>query len=709
MKTKKCTKCLKIQPELVIIDSPQGIRDLQEYIKDFEYLTYDTETTGLLKTSEIIGFSICAEETKAFYVILAKWDKNAGKMEYLPGNKEASFGLISCLREHQLICHNGVFDCYITEAFFKINLIDSLHTDTMVLAHLLDENRRVGLKELGKLFFGEEAADQAKKMKESVIANGGQLTKSNYEMYKADAYLMAEYGAQDALLTLKLFLTLVPDLYEQGLEKFFYEEESMPLLKGPTYQLNNTGLQVDTKALLTLKKTLEAECIEAKAFVYQEIDAHIKEKYPGTNKKKGFNIGSNQQLSWLLFGKLGLEFATLTKAGKEICKELGLKLPYTASAKRDFIARCNNALGDVYQPEAIVNGKKVRAKKYSEPWKYIAVDKAVLKKLAPKYQWIERLLEYQRKTKLLNTYVEGIESRLQYGILQPSFKQTGTTSGRYSSQNPNFQNLPRDDQRVKDCIIARPGKMFVSADFSQLEPRIFSYYSQDPRLLAAFDGTSDFYSVVGIGVYEIFDALPQKEGSPEAFGIKYKKLRDLSKVIALASAYGATPFQLAPTTGKSVQDTEEDMDNYFEKFPGVKKMMLEAHELAKKDGFVTSLFGRKRRIPDAVRIDKIYGKRAHAELPYDARSMLNLAVNHRIQSTGASICNRAMIAFNNMAKEAGIECRIVSQVHDEIIVEGNEQDAENISLLLQHCMENTTTLEGVSLEALPRITKTLAK
>lgn len=691
--------------ELVIIDTIAGLEELKTYLQDKEYVAFDTETTGLTKNHEIIGYSICAEETKAYYVIIAKWHKDSNKLDYTELDPEP---IIQVLQTKKLICHNGVFDCMMVEAFFKVSLINSLHTDTMLLAHLLDENRRVGLKELAASYFGENSTIEAKEMKASVEANGGLWTAKNKEMYKADSQLMAKYGAKDALLTYKLFLTLVPELYEQGLDKFFYEEESMPMLRGPTYELNTTGLLVDTVGLAKLKKTLEAECLEAKDFIYQEIKAHISAKYPGTKKSNTFNIGSSGQLSWLLFGQLGLEFGTLTKGGKNIAKQLNIKT-YTPAGKRNFIHAVLDQVGVVYELEALINGKKKSAKKYREPWAYIACDKTTLKKLSHKHKWIERLLEYQRKTKLLNTYVTGIEERINYGVVTSSYLQHGTMTGRYASRNPNLQNLPRDDQRIKGCFIARPEKVFVSADFSQLEPRVFSYYSQDPRLMAAFDGTTDFYSVVGMEVYDKMDCTPQKDGSLEAFGVKYKKLRDLSKVIALASAYGATANQLAPTTGKSIDDTKDDMEKYFERFPGVRKMMLEAHDIAKEKGMVTNLFGRIRRIPEAKQIVKLYGKEEHWDLPYEARKLLNMACNFRIQSTGASIVNRAAIRFHNDCKDLGINCKLVSQIHDELVIECFQQDAENVSLLLQNAMETTTQLKGVALEAIPRITKNLAK
>jgi DNA polymerase-1 len=695
-----------MKPELIVIDTLKGLKALGEYLYDFEYIAYDCETTGLTQRHEVIGFSVCAEESKAFYVILHKFD---GQLKPIAeeGYQEEAKLLVQYLKSFKLIMHNGVFDSMMAEAYFKVRLIESLHTDTMILAHLLDENRRIGLKELGTSMYGEDSTEEAKLMKASVAANGGTLTKDAYEMYKADSHLMGRYGAKDAWLTYKLFLDLVPELYKQGLEDFFYKDESMPLLRGPTYELNTTGLQVDTKGLTQLKKTLEAECLEAKDFIYQEIAVHIKQKYPGTTKKNTFNIGSSGQLSWLLFGQLGFEFNTLTKGGRKVCKELGLK-PYTAAGKRAFIAECLKLESSVSQLEATVNGKKIRAKKYKAPWGYIAVDKTTLKKFAPRIKWVEKLLEYQRKTKLLNTYVEGIEERTAYGIIQPSFLQHGTTSGRYSSRSPNFQNLPRDDKRIKGIIVPRTNKTFIGADYSQLEPRVFAYFSGDKRLLASFDGRSDFYSVIGMDVFGKTDCTPQKDGSPEAFGIRYKSLRDLSKTIALASTYGATARQLAPTTGKTVEDTQQDIDNYFEAFPGVAQMMLDSHATAKKDGQVTNLFGRPRRMPEAKRINILYGKTQHADLPYEARSLLNLSVNHRIQSTAASIVNRAAIKLYNDCKEAKIDCKLVLQVHDSLVIEGNIQDAEKIKELMKNAMEQAVVLEGIALEALPKIGNSLA-
>lgn len=688
-------------PQLIVIRSKDEVEDLRAYLDNKEYVAFDTETTGVHKGAEIIGMSVCAEEDKAYYIVVQEWNPHENCLKSRP--LEFIIPLCRDLVGKKLIAHNGVFDCAMIENNYQVSLIGSLHTDTMILAHLLDENRRVGLKELASSMYGEDSTLESKLMKESVVKNGGKLTKTCYELYKADSELMAKYGAKDALLTYKLFLDLVPQLVDQGLYDFFYQDESMPLLCGPTYQLNTTGLKVDQEALMTLKKTLEAECLEARSYIYSEIREAVKEKYPATSKKNEFNVGAPCQLSWLLFGKLGLEFDRLTDTGKEVCKALGLRLPYHGAAKRDFIARCNNSIGETYECQVSGPKNSTRAKNIRAPWNYLATDKRALTKIAPKLKWVARYLEYQKKMKLLNTYVKGIEIRMQYGVIHPSFLQHGTTSGRYSSRDPNFQNLPRDDKSVKKCIVARPGKVFVGADYSQLEPRVFAYFSQDKRLMECFKDKLDFYSVVGRQVHDKLECAPLKEGPDNAFGKCYPKLRQDAKTFTLAATYGATGFQLSPLMNKPAELAQQDIDKYFEAFPLVKQMMLDSHEMAKTDGRVVNLFGRPRRMPEAKRITKLYGNLSHHDLPYAARNMLNLAVNHRIQSTGASIVNRAAILFLKNCAEAGIDAKLVLQVHDSLVVECVATDADSVSLLLQDAMETAVELPGMSLEAAPKV------
>lgn len=712
--------------KLVIIKTLPELRKLKAYIEAQDGLiAYDTESTGVEINSQVIGFSVCADENLGYYVITHAWNKEQQRLDELETTKETK-DVIQALVGKQLVMQNSPHDCRITKSNYGIELMPYVVHDTLIGGHLLNENRPNGLKERGVELFGEDAREEQRLMKESVIANGGQLTKKCYELYKADADLIAKYGAKDAILTLKVALHDIPKLFEEGLDKFFYDDESMPLLRGPTYEMNTQGLRVDPVKIQDLRGSLEAEIEETKAFILSEIAAHVKDKYPGGTVAKTFNIGATKQLAWLLFEKLGNEFNLLTDSGKEVCKFLDLRLPYSAVDKREFIRSCRENYGRVYKKAGSFNQKTKKVyktdQKIKEPWHYMAAGKATFAKLAPRYKWVQKLIEYNKSKKLLTTYVLPIQakSRDNYNIIRPSFLQHGTTSGRYSSRGPNFQNLPRDDKRVKACIISRPGKVFVGADYSQLEPRVFASQSGDERLMGCFAKKEDFYSVVGVPVFGKYDAdlkkkLPDGSENPNFFRLKYEKEGQQSKIVSLSATYGKTKHSLAPMLGVSSDEAQEIIDAYFTEFPKVKKLQLSAHEEAKKNGVVYNLFGRPRRMPEAMRIPKVYGaKTRHEDLPYEARNLLNLAINHKIQSSGASIMNRAAIAFwfrcKELAQENPLwnEVKILMQVHDELIAESPEELGQLVVKEMKYAMEKTVTLPGVELVAEPKIAYNLA-
>jgi DNA polymerase-1 len=348
-----------------------------------------------------------------------------------------------------------------------------------------------------------------------------------------------------------------------------------------------------------------------------------------------------------------------------------------------------------------------------KPEKYMMCDKATLETFSDKFSWIKDLLEYKRLDKLLNTYVTGIKERAKYNIIRPSFLQHGTTSGRYSSKDPNFQNLPRDDKRIKECIIPRPGMVFVGADYAQLEPRVFASFSQDIELLNCFEKGEDFYSVIGMKAFDINDCIAQKDG-PDAFAVKHKTLRQISKTIALSVTYGTTAFKMVDAikgeNGKklTIDECQKIIDDYLEAFPGVQAFMDQSHKTVVRAGEVQSLFGRVRHIPEAKQL-RTYGNFKYDRLPYHLRTLLNLATNHRVQSTAASIINRSVIRLNNELQKNGLCAKIVLQVHDSLVVECKEQEAEKVQQLMQKCMETTCSLPGVRLVAEPKIGKNLSE
>ena len=693
-----------------ILRTLEDVKSLELQIQHEEYVAFDTETTGLDKNCKVIGISVAFNTESAYYIVLSEYDVSTGQMRDLETTKGIK-GFLLLLQTKQLIMHNATYDCRVVFDNYKIQLMGSLHSDTLIMGQLLNENRSNGLKDLGVTLFGEDAKTEQTEMKASIVANGGVMNSKQYELYKADSELIGKYGAKDALLTLKIFYTLVPELIEQNLYDFYYKDESMPLLKSATYDLNTKGLRIDVQKLTELKGTLEAACLEAKAIIYSEIQPHIKDKYPGTKPANTFNLNAKQQLSWLLFEVLQADFNTLTEGGRELCKALELPLPYALKDKRNFIHAVRTRKGEVWQKAHFdkKTKKQVRDKTIKDVWTYMAFDAISVTKHAKRYIWVQKYLEYTKNMKMLSTYVNGILEKLHYGAIYPDFLQHGTTSGRYSSKNPNFMNLPRDDKRIKACVTSRPNKVFVGADYSQLEPRVFASFSGDERLLSCFSTGDDFYSVVGAGIFAR-EGMSMKKDEPGSFAKVHPDERQVAKAVALAAAYGVTAPRISHMINKTMQESQEIINDYFERFPSVKQLMLNTHQKAMKEGQVTSLFGRPRRMPHAKNFPDIYGDTPHGQLPYDVRNTLNLGMNHTIQSTGASIANRAAIAFYDMLKEHNIaNCYIVLQVHDSLVVECNETDAETVSAMLQHCMEHTVTLPGVVLEAKPKIGRNLSE
>lgn len=696
-----------MQEKLEIITTTDELNDLIKEVEKAKYVAYDIETTSVHRDAHIIGLSVCISKNKAYYIVTAKYnvtkrDDNGigveGTLEQTElFNKVQDF--VIKLKEKKLLMHNAVFDCRVTNDTYDVELMPSVHTDTMVLTHLLDENSPKGLKDLGVKLFGENADVEQKEMLESARKNGGKFNKSKkiYEMYKADWKLIAKYGAKDALLTYKLFLKLVPQLKEENLVDYFYQE-SMPLLRGPTYEMNTKGLQLDMEELDQLNQSLTKECAQLEAEILEEIHPYVKDKYPGTSDKNTFNIGSPQQKAWLLFIRLGNTFKTLTDKGRDIAHSLMGEVPYgNAISKKKRLIQLMIEAGE-------------------KPERYIQCNDSIMQDFAGKYNWVSKLLEFQKKKKMLNTYAESFKKNSRYGIIYPSFNQCGTTSGRYSSSNPNFQNIPRRDRelaaRIRKVIVPRDNCVFVGADYSQVEPRILASFSQDKALMECFEKNQDFYAVVGVPVYKVEASL--YKGVEDSFEKLFPIFRDNTKTLVLANNYGQTINKLSKALTNengehyTLEEAQVLIDNYFEAYPGVEKFILETHEEVKNNGVVYNMYGRPRRIPDA-KIIKFFGNKKHGELAYKYRTLLNLAVNFKIQGTAASIMNRAAIKFYNTVREKNIDATIVMQVHDELIVEVKENQAKECAKILQESMESAAELPGVPLKAEPSIGKNLAE
>jgi len=325
------------------------------------------------------------------------------------------------------------------------------------------------------------------------------------------------------------------------------------------------------------------------------------------------------------------------------------------------------------------------------------VDDDVLQSFSEKYKFVELVLQLRKTNKILSTYVEAALSQNIGGVIHPSWLQFGTTSGRFSSREPNYQNLPRKDTRVKKGIISREGKVLIGADYSQLEPRCFAHCSNEKALIDAYIHGEDLYGVIAKKIFGL-------KCTPNEVKAKHDDYRQIAKTIALAVTYGAKEWKVAKILKKTPKEAKKIITDYFTNFSELEKYILSCHGTVLKTGRVVNETGRVRHLEQIFQV-KDSTERADVNL---YRNYLNLSVNFPIQSLAASIVNRAMIAMDRQFKKEQLDAHILMQVHDEIVVECSEEHSARVKDVMKYTMENTYKLK-LPLVAEPKIAKCLAE
>ncbi len=292
----------------------------------------------------------------------------------------------------------------------------------------------------------------------------------------------------------------------------------------------------------------------------------------------------------------------------------------------------------------------------------------VIKPLAPNYEIIDLVLQYRNLTKLKSTYVDGLLAQVaQDGRIHSNLDQTGTVTGRLSSSEPNLQNIPvRSDpgSELRNMFIARPGNLLVDADYSQIELRILAHIAADDAMREAFANGEDIHRATAAKVYGV---------APEA--VTHQQ-RSAAKAVNFGIVYGISDFSLAGDIGVSRREARELMDKYFATYPGVEAYMDAVIAKAREDGYVSTLDGRRRTLPDITSSN--FNLRTGAE---------RIARNTPIQGTAADVIKRAMVRVYRRLKAEGLQARLILQVHDELIVEAPEAEAAYVARLLSREME----------------------
>ena len=313
----------------------------------------------------------------------------------------------------------------------------------------------------------------------------------------------------------------------------------------------------------------------------------------------------------------------------------------------------------------------------------------VLEKLRPKHAIVGKVLDYRQLTKLNSTYVEGLGKVIAAdGRIHTSFQNTVTATGRLSSTEPNLQNIPVRTPlgaEMRKMFVAPKGKVLVDADYSQIELRLLAHMSGDSAMIDGFNSGVDIHTVTASQVF----SLPQDQVPPE--------LRRAAKAVNFGIVYGISAYSLSEDIHVSVAQAKEYMEKYFEHYSGVRSYMDRVVERGREEGFVSTLYGRRRWLPELSSSN--FNTRSFGE---------RVALNMPIQGTAADIIKLAMIRVDARLRAEGLEARLVLQVHDELIVECPEQESEQVRALLKEEMEGVAAL-SVPLVADANVGKTWAQ
>ena len=303
-----------------------------------------------------------------------------------------------------------------------------------------------------------------------------------------------------------------------------------------------------------------------------------------------------------------------------------------------------------------------------------STDAEVLEKLSDKHPIADQIVEYRTYQKLKSTYIDGLKDLIdETGRIHSYFNQTNTATGRISSQDPNLQNIPirtEAGRKIRKAFVSEEGYTLVDSDYSQIELRILAYIANDEKMLHAFKEGFDIHRKTASEVFNIpFDEVDSEH-------------RSRAKAVNFGIVYGISDYSLSQDLKISRKEAKEYIDKYFEKFSGVHKYMSDVVEKAKEDGYVKTLFNRRRNIPELQNSN--FNIRAFGE---------RVALNMPIQGTSADIIKIAIVKIFNKFRDDCLDAHIIVTVHDEIVVEVKKEELDKVRNIIRTLMENIDGLD----------------
>ena len=356
----------------------------------------------------------------------------------------------------------------------------------------------------------------------------------------------------------------------------------------------------------------------------------------------------------------------LARFGRELSDTIDrLEQRIYAAAGQQFNINSPKQLGKVlFEDLGLPHGKKTKT-----GW---STNADVLEKLKD-YPLVADVLTYRQYAKLKSTYADGLLKVIDPdGRIRTSFQMTVTATGRLSSTEPNLQNIPTRTElgsKMREMFVAAPGHVLVDADYSQIELRLLAHISGDTAMQQAFLSGEDFHTVTAARVFHV----PQDQVTHQ--------MRSRAKAVNFGIVYGISAFSLSQDIGVTVQEAKEYMDRYFATYTGVKQYMTDVVDKAREQGYVETLWHRRRALPELKSSN--FNMRSFGE---------RVALNMPIQGTAADIIKLAMVRVHSRLAREGLAAQLIMQVHDELIVECPEEEAPRVEALLQQEMQGVAEL-----------------
>ena len=610
----------------------------------------------------------------------------------------------------------------------------------------------------------EKAANEEQvELKESIKKNGGSVTKESFEIYKADLDILSKYAAADTDLTLRICNLYLGKLRDEGLEDFFFKDEVMPIYREVTLPMEMMGVDLDMDLLNKVNQEITEDLKKNKEVVMKSLlDTPEAKEWVVANAMDKFPVSHKGNWAMRLVERYSLALPKSEKTGKYSLTQKNIKELETVNEKeasvKEFLLTGDKTLIDEIEAARISmsmwkesnDGEylNIQSKKHLGEivFGYMGIkplvaggrtksgraqfDMDMVEHLSKEgYEWAENLRIYNKLLKVKSTYVDRFLDRNENGRYYFYFKQNGTVSGRYGS---DAQQLPKPLEEGQDApilmkyinivrafLIAGKGRKVIDADYESLEPHCFASVSGDKGLQEIFEKNWDFYSTVAIKTEKLEGVSADKAADNYLKKVDPVK-RNTAKAYSLGIAYGMEAYALGMTLGVNQKEAQELVNGYLDGFPQLKEWRERSREQVKANGYIKNYVGRVRHLP---RVKKTYAKfgdrmmdwrfRKELEGQYgkdqvmkayrDYRNGLNNCLNFQLQSLAAAVVNRAALAINRKAEEMGIDAKVQAQVHDQLIINVREDQADEFAPIVQHLMEVTTKLPGVTLKAPPEI------